>query len=70
MTRRMESRNALEVYVSDKNFVCIKEEDFQDGDKIIILEPSQVPTLIEWLREALDEALDEYCEHPAEANAT
>jgi hypothetical protein len=65
MTRRMESRNAIEVYVSDKNFVCIKEEDFHDGDKIIVLEPSQVPHLIEWLKEAVDEALDAFSEKSA-----
>lgn len=61
MTRRMEARPALEVYLSDPGFICIKQEndDFHrspdEADAVIVLQPDQVPTVIAWLQEVLDQ---------------
>lgn len=54
MEKRMEP---VCVYVSDANKVCISTDDF-GGDQVIILDPNQVDTIIQWLNEAKEEALE------------
>jgi hypothetical protein len=54
MNKKMEP---VEVYVSDSNFVCIKTDDYGGGEQIILLHPSQIDLLIEWLYEAKTEAM-------------
>jgi hypothetical protein len=54
MNKKMEP---VEVYVSDSNFVCIKTDDYGGGEQIILLHPSQIDLLIEWLNEAKTEAM-------------
>ena len=54
MEKRME---AVTVYVSDNNNVCIKDDDYGDGEHIIVLNPNQIDTIIQWLKEAKSEAL-------------
>jgi len=57
MNKKMEP---VEVYVSDSNFVCIKTDDYGGGEQIILLHPSQIDLLIEWLNiEWLNEAKTE-----------
>ena len=58
MNRTLRARNEIEVYTSDKGFVCIREDDPSEGERIIILEPEQVPTIIGWLQECLIEVED------------
>ncbi len=54
MEKKME---AVTVCVSDNNNICIKGEDYGDGEPIIVLNPHQVDTIIQWLKEAQSEAL-------------
>lgn len=54
MEKKME---AVTVYVSDENNVCIKGEAYYDEEPIIILNPHQVDTIIQWLKEAKNEVL-------------
>ena len=54
MEKRME---AVTVYVSETNYVCIKGDDYGGGEPVIILDPNQVDTVIQWLKEAKTEAL-------------
>ena len=57
MTRRMEQRDATEVYVSESGNICIKQEDGLGADDAVIsLEPSQVPTIMKWIQECMEEA--------------
>lgn len=57
MKRRMEHRDALEVDVTENGFLTITQEDHpQDTEaRVVYLEPTQVPVLIEWLNELLPE---------------
>ena len=48
---------AVTVYVSDKNNVCIKGEAYGNEEPIIILNPHQIDAIIQWLKEAKSEAL-------------
>jgi len=52
MKKTMES---VTVYVSEKNEVCIERPS--DEDIVIFLNPHQIDTVIEWLKEAKSEAL-------------
>ncbi len=55
MEKKME---AVTVYVSDDNNVCIKDDyDYGDEEHIIVLNPDQIDTIIQWLKEAKSEAL-------------
>jgi len=46
---RLSSRDAAAVYVSEKGYVCIKQENLHEDDSIIMLQPDQVPTIMTWL---------------------
>ena len=57
MTRRMELREAIEVYVSQSGNICIKQESpLGEEDQIVALEPEQVPKVVKWLYECLEES--------------
>ena len=56
MPRRMEERPALEVYVSEKGYVCIKQERLHDEDVVVAIEPGQVLAVVQWLKDAQPEA--------------
>ena len=53
---RMRSRDAVEVCVCEKGYVCIKQENLHEDDSIIMLQPDQVPTIMTWLDEAMGAA--------------
>jgi|JI81BgreenRNA_FD_contig_121_50589_length_1051_multi_2_in_0_out_0_1 hypothetical protein len=57
MPKRIPPRDAIEVYVSDKGYVCIKQLGALE-ESIVALEPSQVPTVIRWLQGSLPEATE------------
>ena len=48
----------VKVYISDKGFVCIEQDLGLTDPDIVVLHPSQVDTVIQWLREALNELKD------------
>jgi hypothetical protein len=48
----------ISVYVSDKNYICIKQPNLYEDDDIIIVNPEQINTLIKWLKEAKQEVGD------------
>ena len=52
--KRMES---VEVYLSEKGQICLKNDDYGAGEQIITFTPEQADTVIEWIRQAKEEAL-------------
>ena len=64
---RMPSRDAVAVYVSEKGYVCIKQENLHEDDSIIMLQPDQVPTIMTWLDDAMVDAKEIF--QPSEAAA-
>ena len=54
MEKKME---AVTVYVSDTNNVCIKNDDHYGEESVIVVNHNQIDTLIQWLKEAKSEAL-------------
>ncbi len=56
---KMVSRPELEVYVSEKGYVCIRQYDAEVLPKdapVVALEPGQVLTVMRWLQDSLPEA--------------
>lgn len=50
--RRMETVQAIEVYIGERGYVCIKQEDpLGETEDIVAMLPQQVPTIIRWLQE-------------------
>ena len=62
MSRRIPPRPGVEVYLSEAGYVCIKQDDadHRHGESVIVLDPSMVPRVVQFLRETLDEYLDEF----------
>ena len=60
-TRRIEPRKGVEVYLSKAGYVCISQEDDDHvkRESVIVLEPSMVPKVVEFLKDALDEYLED-----------
>jgi len=56
MEKRME---AVTVYVSDTKNVCIKGDEYDGVESVIVLNPNQIDTIIQWLKEAKSEALQD-----------
>lgn len=55
MHKRMES---VDVYINDaKDRVCLKQDDYGDGENVVMVSPEQVDTVIAWLKEARDRLL-------------
>ena len=54
---------AIEVYVGERGHVCIKGDDYGNGDRIVFIAPEQVDVLIEWLKEIKAEALQVVQDH-------
>jgi hypothetical protein len=54
--RRMETVLAIEVYVGERGYVCIKQEDpLGDTEDVVAMLPQQIPTVIRWLQECAAE---------------
>lgn len=54
-SKRME---AIEVYVGEKGHICIKNDDYGDGDRIVTFSVDQADKIIEWIKKAKEEILD------------
>jgi hypothetical protein len=48
----------VEIYITKGDMVCIRQEDGDSEDRII-LHPHQIPVLIKWLKVAATDALSE-----------
>lgn len=54
--RKIETRYGIEAYISEKGFICLKQEDpMQDEDQVIIMDPIDIPVIIKWLQELVEE---------------
>lgn len=54
--RRIEGTEPIEVYISEKGYVCIKQECMLGGDdSIVMMLPLHVPLVIKWLQEAAEQ---------------
>ena len=52
----METVQALEVYIGERGYVCIKQEDpLGETEDIVAMLPQQVPTIMRWLQECAAE---------------
>ena len=62
MSRKIEPRPGVEVYISEGGYICLSQEDGDhiSGHSRIVLDPSIVPRVVEYLKETLDEYLDEF----------
>ncbi len=60
MERMIPPRDAIEVYVNQNGFVCIKQTCHFEGEKVVMLEPEHVPTIVQWLQECLAEVEEEF----------
>jgi hypothetical protein len=57
MPRRLEARDATEVYVTDSGQIGIKQEDpLGNEPQIVTFEPGDIPTIIKWLEECAVDA--------------
>ena len=45
----------VEVYASENGQVCIKQPQYGHDDAIVIVHPSQIDLLIQWLKEVKEE---------------
>ena len=55
---RMEAVHALEVYIGERGYVCIRQEDpLGDTADIVALLPQQVPAVCQWLTDCAAEVL-------------
>jgi hypothetical protein len=60
MTRRIEGVPAIEVYISDKGYVCLKQENpFGDESDVVVMLPVHVPLIVKWLQEAATQVENE-----------
>jgi hypothetical protein len=51
--RRIEGTDPVEVYISQKGYVCIKQESMMgQEDSIVMMLPIHVPLVVKWLQEA------------------
>jgi hypothetical protein len=60
--RRLETREAIEAYISENGFICLKQDataDSGDPDSIIAMMPHDVPLIIKWLQDILKEVESE-----------
>ena len=54
----MEAVHALEVYIGEKGYVCIRQEDpLGDTADVVALLPQQVPAVCQWLQECAADVL-------------
>ena len=54
--RRMEHVQAIEVYIGERGYVCIKQEDpLGDTEDVVAMLPQQIPAIIQWLTECAAE---------------
>src|SRR5262245_61297849 len=55
-TRRMETVQAIEIYIGERGYICIKQEDpLGETEDIVAMLPQQVPTIVRWLQECAGE---------------
>lgn len=52
MTRSM---NSVTVRTDEERHIWIEQPDSGDGPDCVVVDPSQVPTLVKWLQEAAAE---------------
>ena len=56
--RRMEAVHALEVYIGEKGYICIRQEDpLGETSDVVALLPQQVPAVCQWLEECAAEVM-------------
>lgn len=46
----------VKVYVGGSSMICLSQQNFGEDDTVVILHPSQIDVVIEWLKEAKQEA--------------
>jgi hypothetical protein len=52
----METVLALEVYVGERGYICIKQEDpLGDTQDVVAMLPQQIPAIVRWLQECAAE---------------
>lgn len=51
--RRIEGTEPIEVYISEKGYICLKQESMiGDDDSLVVMLPLHVPLVVKWLEEA------------------
>lgn len=59
----MAARPGLEAYLTDDGQIVLHQDDISGGDEArVVLEPDQVPVVIEWLTALLEAATAESAE--------
>lgn len=56
MARRLEGRDAVEVYVTQNAQIAIKQDSAMSDEVIVFLEPHDVPRIVKWLTECVADA--------------
>jgi hypothetical protein len=56
MARRLEGRDAVEVYVTQNGQIAIKQDSTMSDEVIVFLEPHDVPRIVKWLKECVADA--------------
>jgi hypothetical protein len=52
----METVQAIEVYIGERGYICLKQDDaLGDTEDIVAMLPQQVPTIVRWLQECAAE---------------
>lgn len=52
-------RNAIEGYVSEAGFICLRQEGgLGDDPSVIVMLPQDVPTVVSWLQELASQLSD------------
>jgi len=47
---------AIEVYVNEHGYICLKNDDYGDGEQVVSFSPEQADTVINWIKEAKEAA--------------
>lgn len=56
MARRLEGRDAVELYVTQNGQIAIKQDSTLSDEMIVFLEPHDVPRVVKWLKECVADA--------------
>jgi hypothetical protein len=53
--RKIEATNSVEVYPTDKNQICIKQEVYGFDDQFVIFHPRHADEIARWILEVKEE---------------
>jgi hypothetical protein len=53
--RVIEAKPQTEAYIGQRGHIVLRQEDPYGDEAVVVLDPTDVPTIIRWLEELVDE---------------